>query len=162
MEDEMKKNLLIVTMLVMMTSLVFAGMTGETEFNYGVKLGFFGPSNDVMQDMYGGGLLIGAEFIVWTTEDFGASFGIERYGASGTPYGAETASSAETKISIIPLTFNGLYRMNIVDTGFVPYLGLGAGYYLINEEMSVSWGGSTQTVEARADTFGFNYLPVYK
>ncbi len=136
----------------------------ETEVDFGIKLVYFSPSEEVIKDMYGGGPAVEGELIIWKRSGFGTAFGIQRYAKSGEPYVYDPAgyvSSASADVTVVPITFTGMYRMIKDSPGrmFRPYFGAGVGIYVIREEIGAHFiDGSSAGDSASLNKMGFHMV----
>jgi len=134
------------------------------EVDVGIKVGYFMPNEDAVKDIYGGGATFEGELIVWNQTGLGTAFGIQRFAKSGDPYvydpyGYVTGASAD--ISIMPITFTGLYRMtkNSPRTKIRPYFGAGVGIYMVKEKLSASFfDGGYESDSVSLNKMGFHFL----
>ena len=136
----------------------------QHEVDFGIKVGYFAPNEESVKDIYGGGVTVEGELIIWNRTGFGTAFGFQRYSKSGDPYvydpnGYVTSASAD--ISIMPFTFTGLYRMtkNSPQTKIRPYFGAGVGIYVVKEKLSASFSdGDHESDSASLHKMGFHFL----
>lgn len=126
------------------------------DFNFGAKIGYFSPIENALNDIYGGGLVIGGEVSVWNESGLGGCLSIERFGASGEPY-IYYKYDATCNISILPITLTGFYKLKNLSDIVNPYFGIGGGVYFVNEKVTVSENGYSESVSISDNALGFHF-----
>ena len=129
------KKLLGMTVAIMLLS----GLASAADFRIELKGQYFYPTEEAFRDVYGGGLMYGAEasIVVWRElEDwFGGSY--------FSKTGELTFTGEETKVKIVPLGVGLRYSYPVLE-GIDLYGALGIHHYSYREENplgEVSKGG---------------------
>jgi hypothetical protein len=125
----------MILLLVLSNLWLYASNTESNrtfDFDFGAKVGYMAPSEKAISETYGGGLLFGADAIIWTQSGLGGGLSIERLGAS-KDFG--DLPDAESIISIVPITISGMFRIKTPTTPVEPYFGLGGGIYFVKEKV---------------------------
>lgn len=133
-------------------------------FNFGIRAGYFMPSEDAIKEIYGNGVSFGSDINIWSKKGFGGGISIEYFGKKGDPYQYSSGlqiDNAESKISIIPIYLTSGYRI-ANNKKVIPYFGLGVGLFLFNEKVSATiydpntGENSYLSNEASETAFGFH------
>lgn len=140
---------------------LYANYEKALDFDFSLKAGYLVPNEEVVRDIYDGGLVLGLEGIVWTQSNLGAGLGIDRFGASGDPQSSGVQFMpihAECEIYIIPITVSALYRLKNQSSIVVPYFGIGTGYYYLNEKLKTTYSDEEKTNNHTDKAIGFHWL----
>lgn len=126
----------------------------DTKFD--IKAGYFLPSEDAIDSIYGNSPVLGIDFIAWSKKA-GLSLGLNYiWNSDGEPkiYGSVSSASSELTITTIHVT--GLYRIYEPDEGkgFCPYFGLGLIGCRFEEELEVN----SDSASASENAFGLHAL----
>jgi opacity protein-like surface antigen len=116
------------------------------------------PHEEAMSEIYGGGLVVGVDAIVWLQSGIGGGLSIERFGASGEPYTFGNVDDAECRISVVPVTLSGMYRVKQKSTPIEPYFGIGGGIYFVSEKIKLTSGGYSASASGSDTAIGFHGL----
>lgn len=107
--------------------ILLSGFATAADFSVEMKVHYFSPSEQAFKDIYGGGMMYGAEATVGIWRNFEFWFG----GSHFTKRGKLTFTQEETKLKIIPIGGGLRY---ILPTGRLNlYAGLGLNYYQYKE-----------------------------
>ena len=97
-------------------------------FSIMFKLGYFAPAADVVDQIYGGGLLIGVGPGIWFPSGLGVEVSMDGFFKSGEPIVAIGLTDAETEWSQLHLKGNLMYRVSTENPNIFPYFGAGITY----------------------------------
>jgi hypothetical protein len=102
---------------------------------FGVILGKYTVSDDLFDQIFGAsGAIYGFELsrVLWSHKNlnFALSFDVRRF----SRVGSSTVSMEETKFSLVPLTFSGIFLVNTKHV--VPFIGAGLDIYNYKEEIA--------------------------
>lgn len=131
------KYLVLILILCIMLSITGVSVSAEEESQSGIaiKLGYFMPSNDDVNDIYGGGLIFAADYLyVFQGTSYGISAGIERFHRAKTTL--ILGFSVDQSWLVIPVTGTFLY-FPTPDRNL--YIGAGLGYYSVKETLEMLW-----------------------
>lgn len=109
-----------------------------TLFSIMFKLGYYSPAEEIIDKIYGGGLMIGTGFGVWWPSGFGSELSFNGFFSTGEPIGAEEDDDAESKWSQLVLNTHALYRISTDNPDFFPYIGVGPTYISVSEELKAN------------------------
>lgn len=123
----MKKK--IIGIITVFFILSFSGSAFASDFQFEFKVLTFNPSEQMQKDIYGSGVVFGAEIgwevwkslVVW----FGGSY----YSRTGEL----TLTEEETKLTIIPLEVGATYYLTVTG-GLDLYAGTGLSFNIFTEE----------------------------
>ena len=100
----------------------------EIDMNVDAKVGYFMPSEESLDTIYGSIPVLGADLIFWSGRA-GISLGLSYMNQDGEPYTTESVSSSSAEIKMSSLKLAGLYRIihdpDVAKTKGYPYFGLG-------------------------------------
>jgi len=124
--------------IIVAITICLSGLANATDVTVELKAHYFNPSEQAFKDIYGGGVMYGAEISigVWKALDlwFGGSYFSKK--------GELTFTKEETKLELLPIGGGVKYR--ILSGNFVLYVRLGLNYYQYKESNpigEVSEGG---------------------
>lgn len=131
----------------------------ESEFShsgfcFGGKAGFYIPFDQKISEIYGGGFMGGLLIGYWAYR-WGFEIDWRYYSKAGDPYTYGQVDEASARLTISPLTlttYYDVYKMGNLET----YVGLGLGACFIEEELSMSAFGSTQSGSINLTAFEFH------
>jgi len=130
----------------------------ETEFD--IKTGYFMPTDNAMDDMYGTGAVIAGDLIYWF-DNLGMGIGLDYWKQDGTPVtimdGSISVLEASSEMEIVSLTLTALYRFNPTQK-VKPYVGAGLGSYYAKENSSVTTNYSTTSFSGSDTALGVHIL----
>lgn len=127
-------------------------------FSLMLKLGYFAPAADVIDQVYGGGLMIGTAPGIWFPSGLGAEIVVNGFFKTGEPLYNTGYQNVETKWTHLLLQFNMLYRIKTNNPTMFPYFGAGVTYAHASEETTgTDRNGQTQSRTASVDGWGFNF-----
>ncbi len=118
----MKKLTIIVFLTVFLSGLAYA-----TDVTVELKAHYFSPSDQAFKDIYGGGVMYGAEISIGVWKDLNLWFG----GSYFSKKGELTFTKENTKLELFPIGGGVKYR--ILSGNFALYVGLGLNYYKYKE-----------------------------
>ncbi|MBO8152298.1 MAG: outer membrane beta-barrel protein [Candidatus Marinimicrobia bacterium] len=120
-----------------------SGLSASSDFDldFGFKIGYYSPSEEVMQEIYGSGLFLGGGITIWKG-NIGVNICIETFKKDGEPYIFQYGdveiveiTDASCSIKILPVTMSGLYRIRSSNLPVEPYFGLGIGSFKFKEKI---------------------------
>lgn len=130
--------------------------------DFGVKVGYFAPSEEAFSEIYGGGFVFGGELFIWSNSGLGGGITIERFGKSGEPFEFDpygVISESKSEISVLPIAFTIAYRMPKItpNTKVRPYFGVGVGVYMVDEDLEFVYiDGSSEYASWSKSPAGFH------
>jgi hypothetical protein len=113
--------------LITAAIITISGFAHGGDFMVELKAHYFSPSEQAFKDIYGGGLMYGAEINIGVWKDLDLWFG----GSYFSKKGELTFTKEETKLKLFPIVGGGKYR--ILSGNFALYVGLGLNYYQYKE-----------------------------
>jgi len=145
----MRKGVIIVIGIVPITVYAEEGI----QSGIGVKLGYFIPGDDDVNEIYGSGLTFGADYLyLFLGKSFGANFGIEYFSKGRTSYIDGTPVDQSWAVASIS---GGFVYFPTSEKSF--FIGLGMGNYSAKETIKV--GGISISVSESA--LGFHLMGGY-
>jgi len=148
------KRLMLILSLCVLLSIISTGASAETgggcQSGIAVKLGYFMPNDNVVNDIYGSGLILGADYLFtppW--KSYGFRVGIERF--FRTKSTRIFGISINQNWSVIPVTGTLIY-FPAPEKNF--YIGGGFGFYSVREKMRIGWISLSESEMA----LGFHFL----
>ena len=124
--------------LIIAAIITISGFAHGGDFMVELKAHYFSPSEQAFKDIYGGGLMYGAEINIGVWKDLDIWFG----GSYLSKKGELTFTKEETKLELLPI--GGGVKSRILSGNFALYAGLGLNYYQFKESNpigDVSEGG---------------------
>jgi hypothetical protein len=112
---------------IIITNLCLSGSAIATDITFELKVHYFGPSDQAFQDIYGGGLMYGAEINIRAWESLDLWFGGNYFSKTGEL----TFTDEETELKLF--TIGGGVKYRILSRIFALYVGLGLNYYQFKE-----------------------------
>lgn len=107
----------------------FSGLADATDFMVELKGHYFSPSEKTFRDIYGGGMMYGAEASIGVWRELEIWFG----GSYFSKKGELTFTIEETKLRIVPIGVGVRYSFPIHEMVNI-YGGIGINYYSYKEE----------------------------
>jgi opacity protein-like surface antigen len=135
-------------------------------FNFGIRAGYFMPSEKAIKEIYGNGLSLGSDLIIWIDNGFGGGISLEYFSKKGNPYTLGIVDESEAQISIIPISLLGYYKISNTSKT-IPYFGAGLGLILVNEKVSMITDGEYFSANISGSAvnmkllFGVHIKPLY-
>ncbi len=119
-------------------TIFLSGLASTTDFMLELKGHYFHPSEEAFRDIYGGGIMYGAEASIGVWREIEVWFGGNYFAKKGEL----TFTKEETKLEIFPIGGGVKYRLLSGNLAF--YMGFGLNYYQYKESNpigDVSKGG---------------------
>ena len=108
-----------------------AGLVRAESLTIQARGSYFNPTDQVFRDIYGNGMIWGAELGFRLTERIGVWAGADYFSKVGKLIFTEE----ETKVRIAPLTAGAKYYLTL--GRLMPYVGAGLGYFQYKETNSI-------------------------
>jgi len=142
----MKKIFIFMVGLIFIFSL---SATAQDRGGFGLKLGYFDPSDSDFDDYYGGGLTFGLNYLFPLGNDFNLETALD-YFSKSKKFSYE-GYSFDSDITIMPVTLTLRYQP-CVNLNLCPFFGAGLGYYYVTSEVS----GFGDTDKESESDFGYH------
>jgi len=161
------KRLMLILGLCVLLGVFGIGTSAEAEVGVGtsaeieegcqsgiaVRLGYFMPIDDVVDDIYGSGLTFGADYLFTSPqESYGFRVGIERFFRTKTT--RIFGFSIDQSWLVVPVTGTFVY-FPAPEKNF--YIGAGLGFYTVREKIKILWISSSESETA----LGFHLVGGY-
>lgn len=153
------KCLMLILSLCVLLSMVGIGTSAEAEggcqSGIAIKLGYFMPSDDDVNDIYGSGLTFGADYLhIFPWESYGIRVGIEGFFRTKTT--RVFGLSIDQNWRVVPVTGTFVY-FPTPEKDF--YIGAGLGFYSVREKIEILWISSSESETALGLHFlgGFSF-----
>lgn len=133
----------------------------NTFFQIGFKVGYFKPTEEAINEIYGGGISFGADLAILVSSGLGGVISIEVFQKSGEPLifdPDQLIEESEAKISIVSISVSGIYRLSSPKTSTYPYLGAGLGLYRVDEELTVQTQEGSFSASFSKNQLGFQAI----
>ena len=151
------KCLMLILSLCILLSVVGMGTSAEAEeecqSGIAVKLGYFMPSDDDVNDIYGSGSIFGADYLFTSPwKSYGFRVGIERFFRTRTT--RIFGFLIHRHWSVVPITGTFVY-FPAPEKNF--YVGAGLGFYTVREKIKMLWISTSESEMA----LGFHLVGGY-
>ena len=108
---------------ILLVTICLSGLAYASDVTVELKAHYFSPSEQAFKDIYGGGLMYGAEISIGVWRDLDLWFG----GSYFSKKGELTFTKEETKLELFPI--GGGIKYRILNGNFALYAGFGLNYY---------------------------------
>jgi len=130
----------------------------KAEFQFDVKTGYFMPSDDNWDKIYGSSGIVGGDLIYWFDE-WGMSAGLDYLSIDGSPLRENVPSyiTSSSEISRSNFSISGLYRFGPPKESYW-YVGLGIDFAKFEEELKASTSRSSVALKGSVNGTGAHIL----